>query len=119
MVFKTTHPGTKAVRGRPTHQRPSTPIRAAGASLLYLPPYSPALNPIEQLFAKLKATLRSAASRTKDALWATIGRALDAFPEAECSNYLANLMVRPAKPVSATGRKVMDGSQMVAGRPTV
>ena len=87
--------------------------------MLYLPSYSPDLNPIEQLFAKLKAMLRSAASRTKDALWATIGRALDAFPEAECRNYLANLMVRPAKPVSATGRKVMDGSQMVAGRPTV
>jgi transposase len=65
-------------------------IRAAGASVLYLPPYSPDLNPIEQLFAKLKAMLRSAAARTKDALWASLGQALDAFPAAECRNYLEN-----------------------------
>ncbi len=58
--------------------------------MLYLPPYSPDLNPIEQLFAKLKAMLRSAAARTKEALWNTIGAALDAFSEAECQNYLAN-----------------------------
>ena len=49
-------------------------ITAAGASLLYLPPYSPDLNPIEQLFAKLKALLRKAAARTKDELWQAIGR---------------------------------------------
>ena len=65
-------------------------IQAVGASVLYLPPYSPDLNPIEQLFAKLKAMLRSAAARTKDALWTTIGQALDAFPQAECQNYLAH-----------------------------
>jgi transposase len=65
-------------------------IRAVGASVLYLPPYSPDLNPIEQLFAKLKAMLRSIAARTKEALWNTIGAALDAFSEAECQNYLAN-----------------------------
>jgi transposase len=65
-------------------------IRAAGASVLYLPPYSPDLNPIEQLFAKLKAMLRSAAARTKDALWDTIGQALHAFSETECRNYLAH-----------------------------
>ena len=65
-------------------------IRAVGASVLYLPPYSPDLNPIEQLFAKLKALLRKATARTKDALWITIGQALDAFPTAECQNYLAN-----------------------------
>lgn len=65
-------------------------IRAAGASVLYLPPYSPDLNPIEQLFAKLKAMLRSAAARTKDALWASLGQAIDAFPAAECRNYLEN-----------------------------
>jgi transposase len=64
-------------------------IRAAGASLLYLPPYSPDLNPIEQAFAKLKALLRKAA-RTREALWATIGRLLDSFTLAECRNYLAN-----------------------------
>jgi transposase len=65
-------------------------IRAVGASLLYLPSYSPDLNPIEQLFAKLKALLRKAAARTKDALWTTIGTSLDAFTPAECRNYLVN-----------------------------
>ena len=65
-------------------------ITAAGASLLYLPAYSPDLNPIEQLFAKLKALLRKAAARTRDALWDTIGALLDAFTPAECQNYLAN-----------------------------
>ncbi len=65
-------------------------ITAAGASLLYLPAYSPDLNPIEQLFAKLKALLRKAAARTKDALWDAIGEALGACPEAECRNYLAH-----------------------------
>ena len=63
-------------------------IAAAGASILYLPPYSPDLNPIEQLFAKLKALLRKAAARTKDELWSTIGRLLEVYPSAECTNYL-------------------------------
>jgi transposase len=65
-------------------------IRAKGASVLYLPPYSPDLNPIEQVFAKLKAMLRSAAARTKEALWTTIGQILDQFSPAECRNYVAN-----------------------------
>jgi transposase len=65
-------------------------IAAAGASLLYLPPYSPDLNPIEQLFAKLKALLRKASARTKDALWTTIGRLLATVPESECANYLTH-----------------------------
>ena len=65
-------------------------IRAAGASLMYLPPYSPDLNPIEQLFAKLKALLRKAAARTRDALWDTIGILLDEFAPTECQNYIAN-----------------------------
>jgi transposase len=63
-------------------------IAAVGASLLYLPPYSPDLNPIEQLFAKLKAQLRQAAARTKDELWSTLGRLLPAVPAAECVSYL-------------------------------
>jgi transposase len=63
-------------------------LAAAGASLLYLPPYSPDLNPIEQLFAKLKALLRKAAARTKDELWQAIGRLLATVPPAECTNYL-------------------------------
>ena len=65
-------------------------IEARGARLLYLPPYSPDLNPIEQTFAKLKALLRTAATRTVDALWQAIGQALDAFSPAECSHYLAH-----------------------------
>jgi transposase len=63
-------------------------IAAAGASILYLPPYSPDLNPIEPLFAKLKALLRKAAARTRDELWSTIGRLLDVWPTTECANYL-------------------------------
>jgi len=65
-------------------------VRAVGASILYLPPYSPDLNPIEQVFAKLKALLPKAAARTRDALWDTIGHLLDAFSPAECRNYLEN-----------------------------
>jgi len=58
--------------------------------VLYLPPYSPDLNPIEQLFAKLKALLRKAKERTIDDLWDRIGKLLDEFSATECSNYLAN-----------------------------
>jgi transposase len=65
-------------------------IAAVGASILYLPPYSPDLNPIEQAFAKLKALLRKAAARTREALWGAIGRVLDSFNPDECRNYLAN-----------------------------
>jgi transposase len=65
-------------------------IEAHGAELLYLPPYSPDLNPIEQAFAKLKALLRKAAERTVDGLWNAIGLLLDLFQPAECANYLAN-----------------------------
>jgi transposase len=65
-------------------------IEAQGAELLYLPPYSPDLNPIEQAFAKLKALLRKAAERTVDNLWNTIGKLLDCFSADECANYLAN-----------------------------
>ena len=65
-------------------------IRAAGASLLYLPPYSPDLNPIEQLFAKLKALLREAEARTKEALWSAIGTCLERFTPDECARYLVN-----------------------------
>jgi transposase len=62
-------------------------IEAAGASLLYLPPYSPDFNPIENAFAKLKALLRKAAERTVGALWDRIGLLLEAFTPAECANY--------------------------------
>ena len=71
-------------------------IEARGARLLYLPPYSPDLNPIEQLFAKLKALLRSAATRTVDRLWHAIGQALDAFSPTECARYLAHAGYGPS-----------------------
>ena len=62
-------------------------IEAVGARLLYLPPYSPDLNPIEMAFAKLKALLRRAAERTVPGLWAAIGTLLDSFAPQECANY--------------------------------
>jgi transposase len=62
-------------------------IEKAGAKLLYLPPYSPDFNPIENAFAKLKALLRKAAARTIDELWTTIGQSLSEFSPAECANY--------------------------------
>ena len=65
-------------------------IRAKGARLLFLPPYSPDLNPIEQVFAKLKHLLRKAAERTKEATWLRIGSLLDNFSPQECANYFAN-----------------------------
>ena len=64
-------------------------IEAAGASLLFLPPYSPDFNPIENAFAKLKALLRGAAERTVEALWTTIGSLIDRFTPEECANYFA------------------------------
>jgi transposase len=64
-----------------------TAIEAAGATLLYLPPYSPDFNPIELAFAKLKALLRGVAARTIPALWQAIATALDRFTPAECRNY--------------------------------
>ena len=64
-------------------------IEAAGAKLLYLPPYSPDFNPIENAFAKLKALLRKAAERTIAGLWSAIGQLLDAFTPQECANYFA------------------------------
>jgi transposase len=69
--------------------RVSKLIEAAGASLLYLPPYSPDFNPIENAFAKLKALLRKAAERTVEGLWTAIGRLVDVFTPTECANYFA------------------------------
>ncbi len=64
-------------------------IEATGAMLLFLPPYSPDFNPIENAFAKLKALLRKAAQRTIDGLWQTIGELLSTFTPAECANYFS------------------------------
>ena len=65
-------------------------IEARGASLMLLPPYSHDYNPIEQVFAKLKALLRKAAPRTRELLWRTIGEKISMFLPAECMNYLRN-----------------------------
>lgn len=65
-------------------------IEAAGCRLLFLPAYSPDLNPIEQAFAKLKALLRKAGERTVEGLWRLLGRLLDEFPPQECRNYLSH-----------------------------
>ena len=65
-------------------------IRSVGAKLFFLPKYSPDLNPIEQVFAKLKHLLRKAAARTVEAVCAAIGEALNAFSPDECANYLAH-----------------------------
>lgn len=63
-------------------------IEKADARLLYLPPYSPDLNPIEMMFAKLKALLRKYKERSRDARWDRIGMILDLFTTQECANYL-------------------------------
>lgn len=73
-------------RGRAVRQA----IRSCGAKLFFLPKYSPDLNPIEQVFAKLKHLLRKAAARTVEAVCASIGRLLDAFTPQECANYFRN-----------------------------
>jgi transposase len=65
-------------------------IEAAGATVRYLPPYSPDLNPIEQVFSKLKAVLRRIAARSVETLWQAIAAALDEFSAAECANYIKN-----------------------------
>jgi len=64
-------------------------IEDVGATLLYLPPYSPDFNPIEMAFSKLKAILRKAAARTISELWDVIGKAIDQFKSGECKNYFA------------------------------
>lgn len=66
-------------------------IEATGAYLYYLPPYSPDLNPIEHMFAKIKAWLRQAEERTIDALWQRIGTILDAISEQECHAFIQHV----------------------------
>ena len=65
-------------------------IEARGATLLFLPAYSPDLNPIEQAFAKLKALLRKAEPRSREALWRSIGSIVQSFTAQECANFLAH-----------------------------
>ena len=75
----------------PSHKGPRVRelIEAACANLLYLPPYSPDFNPIENAFAKLKAFLRKAAERTLEGLWTAIGELIDLFTHKECRNFFA------------------------------
>ena len=74
-----------------SHKRPGirAAIEAAGATLLYLPPYSPDFNPIEKAFSKLKALLRKASERTVESLWTAIGALIPAFKPSECANFFA------------------------------
>ena len=74
------------------HKKPAVEqaIRSAGCTLRLLPPYSPDLNPIEKVFAKLKALLRKAAKRDVESLWRYLGEALDEFTPDECRNYFAS-----------------------------
>lgn len=67
--------------------RAADAIRSAGAWLLFLPPYSPDLNPIEMAFSKLKTLVRKAAARTYETLWRTVGQVCDLFTERECRNF--------------------------------
>jgi transposase len=76
-------------------------IEAAGAKLLYLPPYSPDFNPIENAFAKLKALLRKAAEPTVEQLWDKIGALLAEFSPTECANYFAAAGYDPVQTESA------------------
>ena len=74
-----------------SHKRPGirAAIAAAGATLLYLPPYSPDFNPIEKAISKLKALLRKASERTVEGLWTAIGALIPAFKPNECANFFA------------------------------
>lgn len=65
-------------------------VESCGAHILYLPPYSPDLNPIEQVFSKLKNLLRKAMARSYETLWKTIGKLLNLFAKHECQNYFRN-----------------------------
>ena len=71
-----------------THKAVRQALEAAGCGVLYLPAYSPDLNPIELAFSKLKRLLRQAAERTVEGLWSALGRLLDHFSPQECRNYI-------------------------------
>src|ERR1700748_3390418 len=93
VLLPTLHPGDIVVmdnlgshKGKVVRQL----IRSAGAKLFFLPKYSPDLNPIEQVFAKLKHFLRKAAARTVDAVCLAISEALQLFTPEECASYLVN-----------------------------
>ena len=93
MLLPTLRPGDVVVMdnlGSHKRQAVRRAIRAVGAKLFFLPAYSPDLNPIEQVFAKLKTLLRKLDARTLETTWRGIGQLLDAFTPDECANYLKN-----------------------------
>ena len=93
MLVPTLSPGDVVVADNlPCHKQPKVraALRKAGARLVLLPKYSPDLNPIEQVFAKLKHLLRKAQARTQHAVCATIGQLLSSYTPQQCANYLAN-----------------------------
>lgn len=90
VLVPTLKPGDTVVMDNlPAHKSAAVreAIEKAGATLTFLPPYSPDFNPIENAFAKLKALLRKAAERTVTGLWNTVGDLIDQFTPAECANY--------------------------------
>lgn len=98
VLVPTLRPGDVVIMDNlPAHKSPAIrdAIEATGATLRYLPPYSPDFNPIENAFAKLKAMLRKAEARTRDELWATIASALAGFPAHECANYFTAVRYGP------------------------
>ena len=80
-----------------SHKRTAvqTKIEAAGATLRFLPPYSPDFNPIEKAFSRLKAMLRKAGERTVSGLWNLIGRLVEIFQPDECANYFKSCGYKP------------------------
>ncbi len=101
VLVPTLRPGdTVVLDNLPCHKAAAVreAVEGAGCQLLYLPPYSPDLNPIELAFSKLKRLLRAAAERAAEGRWAAIGRLLDRLPPAECRNYLRHggYAARPA-----------------------
>ena len=100
---------------RPQGRRCPRGDRGRGAELLYLPPYSPDLNPIEQAFAKLKALLRKAAERTVDGLWTTIGKLLDTFPRPNAPTTSATAAMVLSK-MNAQRRRARNDDQPEGGR---
>ncbi|ESX09467.1 hypothetical protein X766_33555 [Mesorhizobium sp. LSJC255A00] len=91
-------------------------IKAAGASLLYLPPYSPDFNPIENAFSRIKALLRAKAERTIKALWDAVGPLLGLFTPAECANYFKAAGYEPDETGHALNRREDRRDPLAGGR---
>ena len=99
VLVPTLEPGDIVVMDNlPAHKKAAirNAIESKGATLRYLPPYSPDFNPIENAFAKLKALLRKAEARTRDDLWDAISSALKHFSAQECANYFNAAGYEPA-----------------------